>query len=85
MSWNVSNPKVTTSLVISLICIRSCSFEVTSIISSIDAMHASALSLANCANVCVQTKITCMVLSRARSISAGAYDIDAAVIFAFDI
>ena len=85
VSWNVSNPNVTSSHgVISLNC-SSCAFLATSIIPSINAMHASVLFSASCANVCVQTKITCMVLTQVRSISAGAYDIDATVIFAFDI
>ena len=85
MSWDVPNPKVTSCLlVISLISTRSCSFEVTSIITSINAMHASVLFSVSCASVCVQTKITCMVLIRARFISAGAYDGDVAGILVFD-
>ena len=84
VSWNVSNPNVTSSHgVISLNC-SSCAFLATSIIPSINAMHASVLFSASCANVCVQTKITCMVLTRARSISAGAYDVDVAVTFVID-
>ena len=84
MSRDVPNSKVTCLLVISLICTRSCSFEVTSIITSIDAMHVSVLFSVSCASVCVQIKITCMVLIRARSISAGAYDVDVAMILVFD-
>jgi hypothetical protein len=85
VSWDVPNSKVTSSLVVVLlISTRSCLFEVTSIIPYINAMRASVPFSASYANVCVQTKITCMVLTRARSISAGAYDVDTAVIFVFD-
>jgi hypothetical protein len=85
VSWNVSNPKVTSShVVISLIYTHSCAFVATSIIPSINAIHASVLFSASCANVSVQTTIICMVLTRVLSISAGAYDVDAAVTFFFD-
>ena len=74
------NPEVTSFVIVLLICTRSPTPEVTSIMTSINAMHASVLFSASYANVCVQTRITCMVLIRARSISAGAYDVDVAVI-----
>jgi len=81
MPWDVPNPKVTFFLCGNITYIRSCSFEVTSIMPFINAMPASVLSSASCANVCVRTKITCMVSTRARSIFAGVYTVDVAVIF----
>ena len=55
--------------------IRSCTFEVTSIMLCINVMLATVLFHASCVNACAQTKTICMVSIRVQYISAGAYNV----------
>ena len=60
--------------------ICSCTFEATSTMLCINVMLATVLFHASCVNACAQTKIICMVSTRARYISAGAYDVQAGAV-----